>query len=231
MRRRLLLGVIAGVVLSFAGSTAQAHADIALGVSDRCPVFWKGHEARPIAVTAVGLLPGQAVTVALTVRDRQVGEIPLAQADATGTLLGRLTGWDPRLADGPGPSVPALLTMRDRFTGQTLETIALRLGTVGIRVDTAERRSGRARTWEVSGLSRYGGTRTYFAHYFKRGKWVGLQKLGLGRGPCGYLRTRKPLLPSFAHSGTYRVRVQSSRRYRRDLPYLGGTVRHRQRQR
>lgn len=208
---------------------AAAEAAPALGISDRCPVFWPGGDGeggRPITVTAVGLEPLQAVTVTLTIRDRVVGQIPLAQADGTGALVGRITGWDPKLGSGPGPSAPALLTLRDRFSSEVLDTIPLRLGTVGVRVDTRNRAPGTKREWELSGLSRYGGTRTYYAHYFKRGHWIGRQRLGLGLGPCGYLRTRKPLLP-FARTGTFAVRIQSSRRYRADLPYLGGTVRHR----
>lgn len=201
-----------------------AHATGALvSVPQRCIADWPGQGSQPIGVRAVGLAPGQAVRLTLEVDGKAVSGIPAVTADAGGSISTQLSSWTSNLAPGPAHATPARMVVADLASGTELGAARFTVTNVGLDFDGTTGPNADGRIWEVSGLTLFGGDRSYWAHYFNAGKFIGSQRLGRPGGACGFLRTREALVP-FDRFGTFMVKVQASRRYRSDRPWLGGTV-------
>ncbi|MDO9354845.1 MAG: hypothetical protein Q7T55_14200 [Solirubrobacteraceae bacterium] len=212
------VAVLAGLVLA----PAPALAAPAVTAPPRCFIYWPGKGSQAIPITLTGLAPEQKVRLELRVRGITVSGLPMLAADSTGAVETRLSNWTSGLDDGPSRGLEAMLAVSDVTTGTELASTPVQIATAGLDIDTRTKTYAAERRWIVSGLSRLTGGPTYYAFYFKDGRQVGHQKLGPA-GECGYLRTRKLLIP-FAQLGTFELRVQASSKFRKSRAWAGGTV-------
>ena len=86
-----------------------------------------------------------------------------------------------------------------------------------------ERRTRHKEPWRASGL----GPGTYYAFYRRRGRTVWRQRLGVAKGPCGYLSVRQYVTPPKRKgAGPWDIVIQKGTRYRprvRQLVYRGSS--------
>ncbi|MEN0014097.1 MAG: hypothetical protein AAGC46_12070 [Solirubrobacteraceae bacterium] len=225
---RLARRVAATVVALGLGSTAPAGAATAqaaasVSVPAACYVYWPEQGSQPIPIAIRGLVPGAAVDVGLRIDGHTVSGLPSLTVDASGAIDTQLNTWTSGLADGPSRATPAWVVVSDPLTGAQLAEVPLHVANVGLDVDAARKASGTKRRWIISGLQRLGGGATYYAFYFKHGKVIGRQRIGMTTDACGYLRTMMPAVP-FKQNGTFEFRVQASPAYHGDRAWIGGTA-------
>jgi hypothetical protein len=72
------------------------------------------------------------------------------------------------------------------------------------------------RTWRFSG---WVPGKPLYAHYRHEGRTYGNRRFGVPTGPCGYLKTKAPLLPvKVKHAGRWTVWVDQSKTYKNENP-------------
>lgn len=214
---------LAALATALGVAAPSASAGVAISTPDRCYVHWPGQGSQGIPVALSGLAPAQQVKVELRVEGVTVSGFPSLTADSTGSIVTKLDSWTSGLTAGPARGKQAQIVASDFILGTQLAAAPIHVGNVGLDIDTSRKRFGTKRRWEISGLSRLGGIPSYYAFYFKGTKMVGKQPLGRATDACGYLRTKRLLIP-FMKVGKYELRVQASKRYRPSLPWIGGTV-------
>lgn len=221
-RPRLARAALALAALTLLVAPAGAAAAPSLTTPDRCYIHWPNQGSQVIPVSLAGLTPGQQVRVELKIKGRTVSGLPSLTVDSTGALITELASWTSGLGDDPTRGVDAQIVVSDFILGTEIASSPIQVANAGLDIDARARRYGTKRRWIVSGLARLGGGKSYWAYYFKGKRMVGKQRLGRG-DRCGYLRTRKLLIP-FVKVGKYSLRVQASTRFDKDLVWMGGTV-------
>lgn len=220
--RSLRAAVACATLLLLPAVPGTAAAAATIVTPNRCYVHWPEQGSQSIPVALSGLTPGQQVRVQLQIGGTTVSSLPSLTVDSTGSLITELANWTSGLGDGPTKGVAASVVVSDFVLGTPLASAPVKVANAGLDIDASTKRYGTKRRWVVSGLSRLGGGKTYYAFYFKGKKQVGKQKLGRSDA-CGYLRVKALLIP-FVKVGTYQLRVQASRRFSRDLAWVGGSV-------
>lgn len=218
--RRLAALFAVGLLTAVAPAIASA---ATVTVPGQCYVYWPSQGSQLIPVSVGGLTAGQTVKLTLEVDGRTVSGVPSLTADSTGSIVTQLSSWESGLGTGPTRSTKARIVINDLSNGSELGASTFKVGNVAVKVDGAAKARGTKRIWEVSGLSVLNLENTYWAHYFKKGKEVGKQRLGQATDACGYIRVKKLLVP-FRQFGTFEVRVQASERFNKDLAWISGTV-------
>ena len=180
-----------------------------------------GSAAQPIEATAAGLAASQNVSLRLTRKGITGGTSPAAAADAAGNLSLGIPSWFIALGSGPKKEVEGTLEAIDVATGTPIAGASASVALANL--DYSVTGTGRLRSWKIQGLGALSGNATYYAHYLNGGKYRGRQKIGTGKGPCGYLSAKKPLTP-FSKLGRYDVTIQASKKLNPDLPSFKGSV-------
>ena len=215
--RTALLAWLGGLVLAALLVPASARAVTARVVGGDCFGFLPADRSQPIPFRVDGLTGGQQVKVALSVRNVPVSGLPQLTAGGDGVIDATLERWNPVLGTGPTKTVSGSLIVSD-LSG-VLAIAPLQLTNVAGWVDATKKRATSKRTWKIAGLSLLGGDGSYWAHYFRGKRHVGVQRLGKPTNACGYLRTRAVLVPPAVRGGA-ELYVQASKRYRRNLTAL-----------
>lgn len=210
LRVVLLAGAVAAVP-----STVHA---AAVAPNSACYLM-AGTESQPITAAISGLAAGQNVSLRVARKGTAGGTSPAGAADPAGNLTLGITSWSVALKSGPGKEVAGTIDAVDAATGGVVASAGVSLA----NLDYSVTGKGRLRTWKIQGLAVLAGNATYYAHYLNNGKYRGRQKIGTGKGPCGYLSTKKPLTP-FSKLGRYDVTIQASKKLDPNLPSFKGRV-------
>jgi hypothetical protein len=216
-----LLTLLASVALA---APAAAVAAPAVTLPSACYVSWPGQIAETIPIRASGLLPGALVTVQLRIMGQTVSGLPSLTVDGAGNLVTELKSWTTGLDAGPTHPLAARIVITDLLLGTELAATDLKVANVGLEIDSSTQNYATKRRWVVSGLGELGGGPSYWAHYFKGTKEIARVKIGTADDTCGYLLTKRVLIP-FDRLGKFVVSVQASRTYDKTLPSLSYKVR------
>lgn len=210
-------------VVLLAGSVAAvpATANAAAVVPNAACYVQAGGQVLPIGGTVSGVAAGQNVQLRVARKGVAAGTSAAGAADAAGNIALGIDTWAVALKSGPGKEVEGSLDVIDVATGTALASAPVAIA----NLDYSVTGKGRLRTWKIQGLAAVPGSAgaTYYAHYLNNGKYKGRQKIGTGKGPCGYLSTKRPLTP-FSKLGRYDVTIQASKTLNPELPSFKGRV-------
>jgi hypothetical protein len=209
---------IAAVAAASVAVPASANAAIAVSNPAGGSCFLQtSSEALPIGVAVTGLAPAQAVTLRVSRKGAVAGQAAVT-ADAAGNVNGSITSWFTPLGSKPSKEVAAIVDAVDA-NGTVLAQANASLANFTYSVTG----TGAKRSWKIQGLAALTGSNSYYAHYFKKGKYKGRLSLGKAKGACGYLNVKKPLTP-FKKLGAYDVHIQASKKYVEGAPEFTGHV-------
>jgi len=211
IRLPLLLALAAVTVLAAAGGatatggTASPTADAAqsgatITVPDQC-----FRERTKIPVTGRGFTPNTPVDVGFASRR------PVTRTtDDSGRFTAKVPV--PDLGDAPQTGRVRLFAV-DRADAANAPSLRVQLTTIGVAASDSFARRGENITFQFSGFPN---GRTIWAHYLFNGNQRGKQRMGKADGPCGTLRARKPLIPSFIdRAGTWTIQFDARKKYSR----------------
>ena len=186
---------LAAASLTLAALAAPAASQAAtLGVDRQCY-----GPSEPVIFTGTGFTPNG--NVALTTNGRQVGS---STANPVGVFQSALSA--PSISSGERIDP---FTATDTQNQANVGSTSVRLTALSVSVSPRSGNPARVRRIKARGFTR---ARSLYAHI--RGRAKRNIKIGRLKGPCGTLSRKKRLFKRGTKTGSYRVQLDGSRRYK-----------------
>jgi hypothetical protein len=219
LMRRAFAAVLVGatsIVAVQAGVTAAGAAGTpAIAVAPKCVINPHPAEGSLMRVAGSGFTAGDSI--GLTAGDAS----GMATASSTGTFDVLIKG--PTL-DTIGPGAQRFtMTAQDETTGAGSASITFSVANLAFSTTPDVAKPSKVVHFSFSGFKP--GASVY-AHYLRGRKVVATQRFGRATGVCGLLKAKARLFPlRNPASGTYKVQIDDSRRYRaKALPRVDSTL-------
>ncbi|MGI8920851.1 MAG: hypothetical protein ACR2HD_04135 [Solirubrobacteraceae bacterium] len=207
--------IVALLAVAFAASPtaalSNATSPATLALDHACYDQTTSAQRTPVVITGSGFASGESVGV-------RAGGIALgtANADQNGSFM--VTATVPTLSTASSP-IPLVrhftLQALDETTGTTIPIAPARLTVATLALSVLPPRASPSQlvTFRATGLiSATGTVGTLFAHYLFHGHLIRTVSLGtLGR--CGNITVDRPLLPTRARRGAWRIQFDQSHAY------------------
>lgn len=215
--RRAFAAVVVGAtsIVAVQGGMAGAAGTPAIAVAPKCVVNPHPAKGSPMAVAGSGFTPGDSIR--------------LSAGDAGGTATASSTGTFDVLIPGPtldtiGPGAQRFtMTAQDETTGAGSASTTFSVANLAFSTNPDVANPSKVVHFSFSGFKT--GASVY-AHYLRGRKVVATQRFGRATGICGLLKAKAHLFPPRnPASGTYKVQIDDSRKYRaKSLPRVDSTL-------
>ena len=210
--RAATAAALAAAVLpaALSASASAAALPVTVSMSKPCYVI-RSRTHPPVVITATGLAPDIPVAVTDTLGDVDVD----VMSSAAGQVVISMPEPNPDLVH-PGAARDTITVTGDDPSGATYQgSTNAYFSELAVAYGATRARPGlgafaEKTNWTFSGFP---AGRTVWGHYTYDGKDVARQSFGRPRGACGLLSARRRLYPARARHSTYRLQIDSHRRY------------------